>query len=251
MNDVIRRRLGIMLAMSVLVLAGCVGPGILGGTTGSGYGQPGAGYPSQYGRQLQGAVDAVDTRYGRILLLVDDPRSGRGERREVRYDQRTRLFYQGREHAVEGLERGDVIRVEVADAGRELWARTIEVVRNVRDTGYGGGYRDDGYGRDGYDDRDYDDRGYDDRYGAGPSQELSGQVAFVDERAQLISLDRVGYRNATRLRFDSRTTVEYQGRSYRPENLERGDQVRVQVRPLGNNEWLAERILVERSAGRR
>jgi len=248
MNDVIRRRLGIMLAMSVLILAGCVSPGIPGGTAGGGYGQPGTGYPSQYGRQLQGTVDAVDTRYGRILLLVDDPRSGRGERREVRYDQRTRLFYQGREHAVDGLERGDVIRVEMADAGREPWAQTIEVVRNVRDTGYGGGYRDDGYGRDGYDDRDYDDRGYDDRFGAGPSQELSGQVAFVDERAQLISLDRVGYRNATRLRFDSRTTVEYQGRSYRPENLERGDQVRVQVRPLGNNEWLAERILVERSA---
>jgi len=249
MNDGIRRRLGIMLAMSVLLLAGCVSPGIPGGTAGGGYGQPGTGYPSTYGRQLLGTVDAVDTRYGRILLLVDDPRSGRGERREVRYDQRTRLFYQGREHAVEGLERGDVIRVEVADAGREPWARTIEVVRNVRDTGYGGGYRDDGYGRDGYDDRDYDDRGYDDRFGAGPNQELSGQVAFVDERAQLISLDRVGYRNATRLRFDSRTTVEYQGRSYRPENLERGDQVRVQVRPLGNNEWLAERILVERSAG--
>lgn len=249
MNDGIRRRLGIMLAMSVLLLAGCVSPGIPGGTAGGGYGQPGTGYPSTYGRQLLGTVDAVDTRYGRILLLVDDPRSGRGERREVRYDQRTRLFYQGREHAVEGLERGDVIRVEVADAGREPWAQTIEVVRNVRDTGYGGGYRDDGYGRDGYDDRDYDDRGYDDRFGAGPSQELSGQVAFVDERAQLISLDRVGYRNATRLRFDSRTTVEFQGRSYRPENLERGDQVRVQVRPLGNNEWLAERILVERSAG--
>ena len=49
--------------------------------------------------------------------------------------------------------------------------------------------------------------------------------------------------------YDDRTTVEYQGRTYRPDNLQRGDIVRIQARQVGNNQWLAERIIVERSIG--
>lgn len=220
MNDIIRG-IGMVLATSVLLLAGCVSPGGYAGSSG-GYGQPDPGYSSQYGSQLQGIVDDVDTAYGRIFLLVDDPRSGRAERTEVRYDQRTRLFYQGRESSVEGLERGDVVRIEVGQSGRELLADSIEVLSNVRNDGNGGGY----------------------------GQDLRGSVAFVDTRARLVRLDGAGYGNSGQVRYDSRTTVEYQGSFYRPEDLERGDLVRIQTRPLGNNEWLAERIIVERSVGR-
>ena len=141
----------------------------------------------------------------------------------MRYDQRTRLFYQGRELAVEGLERGDVVRIDVAQSGRELWARRVEVLRDVREGGYGGG----AYGQD-----------------------LRGSVALVDTRSRLIRLDGAGYGNSMQLRYDERTTVEYQGRLYRPEDMQRGDQVRVQARQVRNNEWLAERIFVERSARR-
>ncbi|NZA26493.1 hypothetical protein H0E84_08845 [Luteimonas sp. SJ-92] len=220
MNATIRY-LGIMLAASALLFAGCASLGDYGGYPGSS-GQPEPGYPSQYGSQLQGTVDGIDTRYRRIFLVVDDPRSGRAQRAEVRYDQRTRLMYQGREHPVEGLERGDVIRVDVAESGRELWARSVQVVRNVREGGYGGGH----------------------------GRELRGSIAFVDTRARLIGLDSGGYGNSLQLRYDGRTTVEYQGRRYRPEDMQRGDFVRIQARELGRNEWLAERILVERSAGR-
>ena len=60
-----------------------------------------------------------------------------------------------------------------------------------------------------------------------------------------------GYGGGLQVAYDARTTVEYQGRSYRPENLQRGDLVRVQARQVGyNNQWLAERIYVERSYGR-
>ena len=218
------RWMAMLLASSVLLLAGCVSPGGYGGSAG-GYGQPG-GYPSQYGSQLQGTVEGVDTRYGRIVLVVDDRRSGRGQRVDVRYDQRTRLFHQGRELAVEGLERGDVVRIDAAQSGGDLWARTVEVLRDVRDGGYGGGY-DGGYGQD-----------------------LRGSVAFVDARARMISLDGAGYGSGMQLRYDGRTTVEYQGRGYRPEDLERGDVIRVQARQVGNNQWLAERIFVERSIRR-
>jgi hypothetical protein len=223
MNDVIRSIRMAMATCGLLLLAGCVTPGGYGSYPG-GYGQPDQGYPSPYGNQVQGTVDSVDPRSSRILLVVDDPRSGRSQRMDVRYDQRTRLVYQGRESAVEGLERGDVVRIDVTDSGRELWARSIEVVRNIRESGYGGGY--------------------------GNGNDLRGSVAFVDTRARRIRLDGSGYGNGVQLAYDGRTTVEYQGRRYAPENLQRGDQVRIQARQMGNNAWLAERIIVERSVGR-
>jgi hypothetical protein len=43
--------------------------------------------------------------------------------------------------------------------------------------------------------------------------------------------------------------VEYRGRTYRPEDLQRGDQVRIQTRRVGGNQRVAERIIVERSVG--
>ncbi|WP_208542777.1 DUF5666 domain-containing protein [Luteimonas yindakuii] len=233
----------------LVLLAACATPGGYGGYGGQGgypqdrggYGQPGPGNRGAYGRELLGTVDSHDPRTGRIRLVVDDPRSGRMQGAEVRYDDRTRLYYQGRELAVGGLERGDVVRIDATQSGPDLWARTIEVVRDVRDGGYGGDAygRDDGYGRnDGY---------RSDGYGYG--SELHGSVVGVDVRAGLIRLDD-GYgtgRGGVELAYDGRTTVDYQGRRYRPEDLERGDRVRVQARQLRGNQWLAERIIVERS----
>jgi hypothetical protein len=223
--NTLTRGIGLMLAPGILMLAGCATPGGYGSYPDGGYGQTAPGYPSQYGSQLQGTVDRVDPGSYRIVVVVDDPRTGRAQTVEVRYDQNTRLVYQGRESAVDGLERGDVIRVDAAQSGRELYARQIEVVRNVREGGYGGEYPG-GYGND-----------------------LRGSVALVDTRARLIRLDGAAYGNNMQLLYDERTTVDYQGRSYRPENLQRGDIVRIQARQVGNNQWLAERIIVERSAG--
>lgn len=247
---------GLMLVAGVLLLSGCVTPGGYGAPGGGygqsgpgpgGYGQSGPAYPDSYGSQVQGTVDGLDLGSNRIVLIVDDPRSGRAQRLDLRYDQRTRLVYQGRESAVTGLERGDVIRVDAQQSGRELVARSIEVVRNVREGGYGGGY-DNGntYGNNNGD-------GNSNTYGNsdyGNGSDLRGSIAYVDARARVIRLDATGYGNGVQLTYDNRTTVEYQGRSYNPANLERGDQVRIQARQVGNNQWLAERILVERSVSR-
>lgn len=223
------RGFALVLATSVLtLLAGCVTPagdGYSGGygSDPCGYGQPVPGYPSQeYASQLQGIVEGVEPGYNRIIATVGDPRTGRAQRMELRYDQRTRLFYQGREESVEGLERGDVIRFDAVQSGRELLVRSIEVVRNARDGSGGGGY----------------------------GSELRGSVTLVDTRSRLIHLDGAGYGNDLHVGYDARTTVEYQGGHYRPENLQRGDMVRVQARQAGTNQWLAERIIVERSVGR-
>lgn len=231
MNNTTRGIAGLVLATSVLLLSGCVTPGGYGAYPGGGYGQPQQDYPSQYGSQVQGTVERVDPGYSRILIVVEDPRSGRAQQVEVRYDQQTRLIYQGREADITGLERGDVIRFNAVQSGRELYARSIEVVRNVREGAYGSGYGTDPYGSN---------------YG----NDLRGSVALVDTRSRVIRLDGSGYGNNVQLMYDARTTVEYQGRSYRPENLQRGDIVRIQARQVGNNQWLAERIIVERSVGR-
>jgi hypothetical protein len=43
--------------------------------------------------------------------------------------------------------------------------------------------------------------------------------------------------------YDSSTIVEFEGRRYQPENLERGDEVEVELRDSGGR-LLAEEILV-------
>ena len=141
-----------LLLSACLVLAGCAtgyGSGYGNDPNGpyypGGYGdQYGGQYGSQYGSQrFIATVEGVDARYGRVVLGVDDsrnrdPRYGR-QRVEVFFDNRTRLYYQGRQYPVAGLERGDQVAVEAVESGGRLWATRIEVVRNVRD--YGGGYR--------------------------------------------------------------------------------------------------------------
>ncbi len=203
----------IALSFAALLLAGCMS-----GYGGGGYGSPGGG--SGYGSQrVLGTVQDVDPRYGRIVLTADDRYRNRTSQVVLRFDRNTQLFYEGRQHAVTGLERGDRISVNTVRSGGDLWARRIEVVHNVRDS-YGGGY-----------------------YGG----ELRGAVSFVDPRAQVIGITRGGYSGRReQVRYDRRTRVEYRGRSVRPEQLERGDVIRIQARPWGND-WLAERIWVERN----
>ena len=215
----LRRLRWLALPLAALVLAGCVSTG--GG--GYGGGQVDRGGYSGYGDQrVMGTVEDVDTRYGRILLSSEDRYGNRSSRIAVRFDRNTRLFYQGRQQAVTGLERGDRISVDAVRSGNELWARQIEVVHNVRD-GYGGGYGD-AYGND-----------------------LRGAVSFVDPRAQVIGISSGGYGGQSeQIRYDNRTLVEYRGRRVRPDQLERGDVIRVQARRWGNG-WMAERISVERS----
>lgn len=139
-SHVFRRWRVALALLAGLALAGCATYG------GSPYGNyPGndgyypGGYGGGYGTQrVVGTVVDVDPRYGRLLLDAGDPRSYRQQRLEVYFDNNTVLYYQGRRYPVGGLERGDVVSVEVGDSRGRLWARRIEVVRNVREYG---GYR--------------------------------------------------------------------------------------------------------------
>ena len=98
-----------------------------------GYGDP---YGSQYGSQrFVATVQDLDPRGGRMLLTVDNSRSYSAQRVEVYFDNSTRLYYRGQVYPVTGLERGDQISVDAVQSNGRLWARQIEVVRNVRESG--------------------------------------------------------------------------------------------------------------------
>jgi len=137
-----------------LALAGCAslggspyggnpyGSSYPGGTSYPGNTYPGNDgyYPGGYGNQqgtqrLVATVVDMDPRSGRLLLDAGDPRSYQRQRVEVYFDNNTRLYYQGRVYPVTGLERGDVVSVNVVDSRGRMWATQIEVVRNVRESG--------------------------------------------------------------------------------------------------------------------
>ncbi len=85
--------------------------------------------------------------------------------------------------------------------------------------------------------------------------DVRGVVSGIDTRAQRIDLD-VQYVNNLRqsnstgaVYYDSRTTVEYQGTTYRVEDLERGDEISVRGHN-DSNRYVAEVITVTRNARR-
>ena len=219
---------GAMIAAS-LMLAGCATGGYPGGNTGyPGAGYPGSdapypepGYPGGYGsQQLLGTVQDIDLNQGRLMMTDDRGSSGGAygsSRVEVYFDRNTQLVYQGRAQSIEGLERGDRISIDVVQSQGRLWARRIEVVQNVRDGSGGNSY----------------------------GGELSGAVSVVDPRRRLITITRGGYSgDRTQVYYDERTRVEYRGQMFRPEQLDPGDVIRIQARPMGNN-LVAEHIWVE------
>jgi hypothetical protein len=89
------------------------------------------------------------------------------------------------------------------------------------------------------------------------SYDIRGTVDSVDTGSRSVYLTNVsglssmlsgaGGNNA-RVYYDDRTAVEYQGRSYRPEDLERGDQISVRV-DESNNRLLADSMTVTYNAG--
>lgn len=85
--------------------------------------------------------------------------------------------------------------------------------------------------------------------------EIRGTVDSVDTNNRSIWLTNVsgtnqsmlsnsGSGNTVRIYYDDQTTVDFNGQSYRPENLERGDQVAARVGETNNNTLFADRMTV-------
>jgi hypothetical protein len=253
-----------MLAAAAL-LTGCVSAGVYDGDRD----------PSRRddGREVQGTVERVDPVNRRIVIAEgertdgrndprdrDDPRAGgrydRGDNggrengREIAiyYDDRTVVEREGRSFRPQDLERGDQIRAEVERTDGGLMVQQIEVLSDIR-----GGQAPEAPApedRSAPEDRPAPEYrpAPEDRRGVEP---LRGTIRNVDPRARILEIQTSSRSDSrftrragvVQVQYDADTTVEFQGRRYDPENLERGDRVEIDIRDLGGR-LLAGQIVV-------
>jgi uncharacterized protein DUF5666 len=226
--------------VAVAILSGCgssgVGDILGGGNTGNTGNTGSTGTYDPYNQStgdVRGTVKRVDTLDRRIL--VDTEASGyssnlRNGNEEVAlyYDDRTTVTHEGRTYRPQDLESGDRISADVERSGDRLVAQQIEVLYDVS----GGGAQN----------------------GGTVASDLRGTVRYVDTRARTFEVEptrssnfssgSTGSSSVVVVQYDSQTTVEFQGRRYQPENLERGDLVQIELRDLGGGRLLAEQIVV-------
>lgn len=193
---------------------------------------------------VRGTVERVDTVNRRIVVDGEAYRndlrnSGSGDEIVLYYDDRTTVEYQGQRFQPQDLEVGDRIEVNIAQSGDRLFAEEIEVLYDVTS---GTGSSTSGTWGD-----DRGDLGTSEVRGAVVALNTSSRTVDIERRStygsnfDTGSTGRIG--EVVRVYYDSDTVVEYQGRRYSPENLERGDVVEVEVSRL-NGRLVAEEILV-------
>ena len=229
------QRISFLAALvAALVLTGCGSSGIgdiLGGGSGSRTSDP-----YQNINNVRGTVERVNTTERYIVVDAEETTSNlrNGDDELVLYyDDRTTVEHQGRTYRPADLEVGDRILADVDSNGSRLMVEEIQVLYDVTSND-----RDD-------DRWDTDDRyDNDDRYGDTRTQELRGTVRYIDTRDKTLELEpSTGRSGVVVVHYDTSTIVEFEGRRYKPENLERGDRVEIEVREL-NGRMIAEEILV-------
>jgi hypothetical protein len=221
-----------------LSLAGCSSTGIFGGDSND---------DDRTGRddritEVDGRVESVDTRDS---IIVVEPsgvyrsqlRNDDEQRIELRYDDSTVVEYDGRIYRPDALEAGDRIAADVDDDGDRLYARQIEVTFDVTT-----GSRDPDDG-----DRTAD------RDGDSEITELRGKVRWLDDDLRIFELEDTSWGwgaggddrrdDVVEIHYDADTVVEYGGRRFAPRDLERGDEVQVELRDSGSR-YVAEEITV-------
>ena len=244
--------LAMIAAMAVFTGCGSTGVGdILGGGGSSGGSTSGGStsggstsgtYDDRYdtANNVRGTVERVDTANRRIVVDRESSsnsaylRNGNEDGTvSLYYDDRTTVEYQGKSYRPQDLESGDRILADVSESSGRLVAEEIQVLSDVS-SGTGSNSNNT-----------YDDNRVSD---------LRGTVSYIDTRNQTLEIDPSSSSSFSTTRngvvlvhYDARTTVEYQGRSFKPENLERGDEVELQIRDLGGR-LPAEEILVVRDA---
>lgn len=216
----------IIAATLVLALAGC---GSLGGILGN----PSGTYPSSPSSQsstLQGTVDRVDTRNQRIDLATSDYNGSR-QITSISYDSNTRVNYNGQTGVPSQLQPGDQVQVRAYSNGNGQYvADQIDVTQSMSSN-------------------------YPNTSPSNTAGDIRGTVASVDTSNRRIDLNATyvnNLRNSTSnntysIYYDSNTRVLYQGRTYNPSDLERGDEVDVRLFNNGSGRSLADTITVVRN----
>jgi hypothetical protein len=257
-----------------IVLAAAVG------ATGCGvevYDSP--GYPGRYqggggryedrGGDVRGTVVRIGRRDHVIVLDPGDGDRGGRDSRDHRdeialfYDDNTTVEYQGRAYKPEDLERGDRIQATVEEQGDRQIAEEIQV---LYDAGSEGGAAPDRPGRpfrpenpDRPDRMDRPDRDDSSIQREPDAADLRGVVQSVDSDSQSLEIevagddsqdsDSDGPAGVIEVSYDAQTVVQFQGHSYRPENLEEGDVVEIHLRRDRSGRRVADQILVTGEGG--
>lgn len=219
-------------AIALLLLAACGSSNPLGGVFGG-------GNNSSYTNDIRGTVDSVDLSSNSIYLInVSNSNgsmlsnSGGGGGVRVYFDNRTTVDYNGKSYRPADLERGDQVDVRVDQSGNQLYASSMSVTYNARNSG---SYPSGSYPSGSNPTNTYPNNG---TY----NTTLRGTVRSIDTYRRTISLD-TGYNGTTMISYDTNTPVYFNGRNYLPADLEVGDQIDVRV---GNNNF-AQDITVTRS----
>ena len=184
----------------------------------------GGGTSNDQNYEIRGTVDYVDsgTRsvylrdvsgYNRSMLS-----SGSNDSVRVYYDERTPVSYQGQSYRPEDLERGDVVSVRVDESGNNLLAESMTVIQDVSS-----GTSSPVYG-----------------------SSIRGTVRYIDTSRRTIEVDR-GNGTVMTIDYDANTPVYYSNQTYRVADLERGDEIDIQVRDLGGGRFVAQEINVTRN----
>lgn len=146
---------------------------------------------------IRGEVERVELR-SQVLRVRTDQALER-----IGYQDRTPVYYQGKEYRVEQLEEGDIVKVEVDRSSYGVEAQRVEVVQSVRDRG---DYRDP----------------YPETPGA---RSYTGTVSWIDVQSGQFGLDAQGgdvLRVTLPFSADSRTRETFQ-------RLRRGSRVRIEA----------------------
>ena len=186
-----------------------------------------------YPTDIRGTVSSVDTSTRSIYLTNTSgynsmlSSGGTGSDVRVYYDNNTRVVYNGQSYRPQDLDRGDQVDVRVTQSGNKLLADNIDVTYNstTASSTYPGS-------------TPYPNGTY--------SQTITGTVRSVDTSGRMIEIDR-GYGSSTWINYDTNTSVVFNGRTYMPQDLERGDQVSITATDSGGGRLIANNISVTRS----
>lgn len=166
---------------------------------------------------MTGTVRDIDTRSRWIDVESND--WNRTVTR-VYYDNSTAATHDGRSYNPDAIRVGDEIRLEVSQTSNRLYASRIEIGASTT----GGGQWDS------------------------INETVRAEVESVNEWNNTLEVRRTtGARERLTLSYESRTRVEYQGRTYPVVNLERGDVVDIAVTGTSATNLTASRIVVVRS----
>ncbi len=188
--------------------------------------------------EIRGTVESVDLQ-GQSMYLTNVSgytsmlsNGGSGNAVRVYFDNQTTVDYQGRAYRPQDLERGDQVTVRVDESGNRMMADAVTVTYNA-----GGGstasYPGSGSSYPGNSSGTY-------------GSVLRGTVRYIDTSRGTIELDR-GSGSTMMVDFDRDTPVYFNNSTYRVSDLERGDEIEIRYRDLGNGRVLAQDVTVTRN----